>query len=266
MIRGMSQKSELLTELWQYRELLFFLAWRDIKVRYKQAALGAGWALIQPLFSMIVFTLFFGKLAGIASDGIPYPIFSYCALLLWTYFSGVLGQAGQSLVTNSNLITKIYFPRMILPASSAISGLLDLGVGAILLIGLMLYYRISVNWYLLLVPVVVASLFLFTVGTSMLTAALNVRYRDVKYALPFLIQLWLFITPVIYPITLIPQDLQWIAALNPLSGIVEGFRACLFGRQPDPVLISVSLASTLLVFFLGGLYFRRTERAFADFI
>jgi lipopolysaccharide transport system permease protein len=262
----MLRTRELFKEVWQYRELLYFLAWRDVKVRYKQAAIGAGWAVIQPLFSMIIFTLFFGRLAGVPSDGIPYPVFSYCALLLWTYFSGVLGQAGQSLVSNANLITKIYFPRMLLPASAAVSGLLDFAVGAVMLIALLVYYQISPGWSVLMVPFVIAGLFVFTLGTSMLIAALNVRYRDVKYALPFVIQVWLFITPVIYPLALIPQHLQWIAALNPLVGIVEGFRACLFGRSLDSTLIVVSLVSTLMMFIVGGLYFRSTERTFADFI
>jgi lipopolysaccharide transport system permease protein len=256
----------LLAELWQYRELLYFLAWRDIKVRYKQASLGAAWAIIQPLFSMIVFTLFFGKLAGVPSDGIPYPLFAYCALVPWTYFSGVLGQAGQSLVSNSNLITKVYFPRMILPASSAISGLLDFAVGSVFLIVLMVYYRVAPHWGLVLAPVFLLHLFLFTTGLSMLTAALNVRYRDVKYALPFVIQLGLFVTPVIYPMTLIPKKFQWIAALNPLSAIVDGFRACVFGRALNPALLGVSLGVTLVIFVAGALYFRKTERAFADII
>jgi lipopolysaccharide transport system permease protein len=262
----MIRSNELLKELWQYRELLYFLAWRDIKVRYKQASLGAAWAIIQPLFSMIIFTLFFGKLAGVPSDGIPYPLFAYCALVPWTYFSGVLGQAGQSLVANSNLITKVYFPRMILPASTAVSGLLDFAVGSIFLVILMAYYRVAPNWSLLLAPILLVNLFLFTAGASMLTAALNVRYRDIKYALPFLIQLGLFVTPVIYPMTLIPKRFQWIVALNPLSGIVDGFRACLFGRTLDPALLGISLGVTLLIFVTGALYFRKTERAFADII
>ncbi len=262
----MSLRNPLITELWQYRELLYFLAWRDVKVRYKQAALGAAWAVIQPLFTMIIFTLFFGRLAGVPSEGIPYPLFSYCALVPWTYFSGVLGQAGQSLLTNSNLITKVYFPRVMLPASSAVSGLLDFAMGTIFLVALMVHYRVSPGWSLLMAPVFLLSLFLFTIGTSMLTAALNVRYRDIKYALPFLIQLWLFVTPVIYPMTLIPKRFQWIAALNPLSGIVNGFRACVLGARLDTGLVSVSLATTLLIFAAGIRYFRKTERAFADII
>jgi lipopolysaccharide transport system permease protein len=256
-----------LSELWRYRELVYFLAWRDVKVRYKQAALGAAWAILQPLLSMIVFTLFFGKLAGIPSDGIPYPLFAYCALVLWTYFSGVVGQAGQSLVANSNLITKVYFPKIALPASSAVSGLIDFSVGLGFLIILMAYYHVQPGWALLWAPVFLASLILLTVGVGLILAALNVRYRDIKYTIPLLIQLWLFVTPVIYPTTFIPKRFQTLLALNPLSGIIEGFRACLFpGRQLDSTLTAISLIVTTIVFVVGLVYFRRTERLFADII
>jgi len=256
-----------LSELWRYRELVYFLAWRDVKVRYKQAALGAAWAILQPLLSMIIFTLFFGRLAGIETDGIPYPLFSFCALVLWTYFSGVIGQAGQSLVGNSNLITKVYFPRVALPFSTAISGLIDFAIGLVFLIGLLTYYRIQPSWALLWAPVFLASLILLTVGTGLLLAALNVWYRDVKYAVPFLIQMGLFVTPVIYPMTFLPQRFQLLMALNPLAGIVEGFRACLFPERPlDFALTAISLTVTALVFVAGVVYFRRTERAFADVI
>jgi lipopolysaccharide transport system permease protein len=256
-----------LSELWRYRELVYFLAWRDVKVRYKQAALGGAWAILQPLLNMIVFTLFFGKLAGIPSDGIPYPLFSFCALVLWSYFSGVVGQAGQGLVANSNLITKVYFPRIALPASSAVSGLIDFSVSLGFLIILMAYYQVQPGWSLFWAPVFLASLILLTVGVSLLLAALSVRFRDVKYAIPFLIQLLLFVTPVIYPTTFIPKRFQTLVALNPLSGIVEGFRACLFpGRQLDLTLTAISLTVTAIVFAVGLVYFRRTERLFADII
>jgi lipopolysaccharide transport system permease protein len=256
-----------LSELWRYRELVYFLAWRDVKVRYKQAALGVAWAIVQPLLAMIVFTVFFGRLAGIPSEGIPYPVFSFCALVLWTYFSGVVGQAGQSLVSNSNLITKVYFPRVVLPASSAVSSLIDFGMGLIFLAILMIYYRIHPGWSLLWSPVFLGSLFLFTIGASLLLAAVNVRFRDIKYVVPFLIQLGLFVTPVIYPTTFIPPRFQTLVALNPLSGIVEGFRACMFsGLRIDPFLTIVSLAGSILVFVVGLFYFRSTERYFADII
>jgi len=255
-----------LAELWRFRELVYFLAWRDVKVRYKQAALGAAWAILQPLLSMILFTLFFGRLASIPSDGIPYPLFSYAALLLWTYFSGVLGQGGQCLVSNSNLITKVYFPRLTLPAANAVSGLLDLAVGLGFLVALMVYYGVYSGWSLLLAPVFVAALVLFTLGASMILASLNVWYRDIKYASPFLIQMWLFVTPVIYPTSFLPENLQTLMALNPLAGIVEGFRACLFAQPLNPTLSAVSLTAAVVVFVAGLLYFRKTERAFADVI
>lgn len=259
--------SKWFSELWRYRELVYFLAWRDVKVRYKQAALGAAWAILQPLLGMIVFTLFFGRLAGPEQSDIPYPLFSYCALVLWTYFAGVVGQAGQSLISNSNLITKVYFPRVALPASSALSGLMDCAISMAFLVVLMAYYHVHPSWNLILAPVFLAGLFLVTLGVSLILAALSVRYRDVKYTIPFMIQLGLFMTPVIYPITLIPDRFRVLAALNPLSGIVEGFRASLFpGSILDPVLTSISLTVSVAVFFLGIFYFRRTERFFADII
>lgn len=258
---------EWLAELWRYRELLYFLAWRDVKVRYKQAALGTAWAILQPLLTMIVFTLFFGKLAGVPSDGIPYPLFSYCALVLWTYFAAVIAQAGQSLVSNTNLITKVYFPRVALPASTSVSALVDVSFGLAFLVLMMVYYRTPPSWSLLWAPVFLIALVLISTGTSLILAALNVRYRDIKYVIPFLVQLWLFVTPVIYPITLIPERFKTLAALNPLAGIVEGFRACVFpGYRFDPMLTTMSFSVTVLVFLIGVVYFRKTERSFADVI
>ncbi|MGB7218695.1 MAG: ABC transporter permease [Vicinamibacterales bacterium] len=254
-------------ELWHYRELFWFLAWRDVKVRYKQAALGAGWAVLQPLFAMIVFTVVFGRLTVMADSDVPYPIFIYCALVPWTYFSGTLSQAGNSLVTNSNLITKVYFPRVLLPASTAFSGLLDFLIGSAFLVVLMGYYRIHPTWALVFYPILMIGMWMFTLGVSMWLAALNVRYRDVKYAIPFLIQLGLFVTPVIYPKTLIPVRLQPALALNPLAGLIEGFRACLFPDRPiDFALIATSAAVATGVFVASAIYFRRTERVFADIV
>lgn len=256
-----------LRELWKYRELLFFLAWRDVKVHYKQAALGAAWAVLQPLLNMIVFTVFFGRLVGVPSNGVPYPLFVYSALAVWTYFSGVVGQAGQSLLGNTNLITKVYFPRVVMPASNAVSGLLDFSIGLCFLVLLMAYYRVQPGWSLLWAPVFLLGLVLFTIGTSLILSALIVRFRDMKYTVPFLIQLGLFITPVIYPMSLIPKHFQTFAALNPLSGIVEGFRASLFpGTRLDPMLTAISLALCVFVFLWGFFYFRRAERFFADII
>ncbi|MBI3466185.1 MAG: ABC transporter permease [Planctomycetes bacterium] len=254
-------------ESWRYRELVYFFAWRDIKVRYKQAALGAIWAVLQPLLGMIVFTIFFGRLAKVPSDGIPYPLFAYVGLALWTYFSSVLSQGGQSLTANTNLVTKVYFPRFALPASSALSGLLDLSVSLGFVSLLMAYYRIHPGWSFALAPVFLMGLVLFTVGMSLLLAAINVWYRDVKYTLPLLIQLGLFISPVIYPTSFLPERFRPLMYLNPMAGMIEGFRNCMvMGRWPDPTLSAVSLSFATIVFLLGWVYFRRAERAFADVI
>ncbi len=213
---------EWFSEVWRCREILYFLAWRDVKVRYKQAALGVGWAVLQPLFTMVTFTVFFGKLAGIPSSGIPYPLFSYSALLLWTYFSVTLSQVGNSLVANSSLITKIYFPRVLLPAAAALGGILDLLVGSVLLVAMMVYYRVSPSWSLLLTPLFVAQTVLLVLGAGMLLASLNVRYRDVKYTIPFIIQIGLFVTPIIYPVTFIPQALRNAAGVESPDGHRRG--------------------------------------------
>jgi lipopolysaccharide transport system permease protein len=258
---------EFITDFWHYRELLYFLAWREVKVRYKQAALGAAWAIIQPLFTMIIFTLFFGRLAGVPSDGIPYPLFSFCALVPWTYFAGTLSLAGNSLVSNANLVTKVYFPRVLLPAATVISGMLDFVIGSVFLCFMMIYYHVKPGWNLLFVPVFVLNMMVLALGISMLLAAINVRYRDVKYALPFIIQIWLFVTPIIYPVTFLPARYQKVLALNPMAGIVEGLRACLFSTRAMPwKLIEISWAVTLALLIGGALYFRKTERTFADIV
>ena len=255
-----------LLEVWRAREILYFLAWRDVKVRYKQAALGVAWAVLQPLFTMITFTYFFGRLARIPSDGIPYPLFSYSALALWTYFTVTLAQVGNSLVANSSLVTKIYFPRVALPAAAALGGLLDLIVSSVFLIGMMIYYRVTLRWTMLLTPLFVAQTVLLVLGVGMLLAALNVRYRDVKYTIPFLTQLGLFVTPIIYPVSFLPHRIQSWLALNPMTGIVEGFRACLFGAPIDWTLLACSWILTLLLLLMGALHFRSTERVFADIV
>ena len=258
---------EWLAEIWRSREILYFLAWRDVKVRYKQAALGVAWAVLQPLFTMLTFAFFFGRLAGIPSDGVPYPLFSYCGLVLWTYFSVTLAQVGNSLIANSSLITKIYFPRVLLPAAAALGGLLDLLVSSVFLIAMMFYYHVTPRWTVLLTPIFVAQTAMIVMGAGMLLAALNVRYRDVKYTIPFLTQLGLFVTPIIYPVTFLPHRFQGWLALNPMAGVVEGFRACLLGAAPiDWGLLGASWAVTLLLVAIGGLHFRRTERVFADIV
>jgi len=256
-----------ISEFWHYRELLYFLAWREVKVRYKQAALGAAWAIIQPLFTMIIFTLFFGRLAGLPSEDIPYPLFSFCALVPWTYFAGTLGLAGNSLVSNANLVTKVYFPRVLLPAATVISGMLDFLIGSIFLVLMMFYYHIKPGWPLVFVPMFVLNMMLLALGISMLLAAFNVRYRDVKYALPFIIQIWLFVTPIIYPVTFLPARYQRVLAFNPMAGIVEGLRACLFSTHPMPwKLVGISWSVTVVLLILGAVYFRKTEKTFADIV
>lgn len=257
----------MLMEIWHYRELLWFLAWRDIKVRYKQTVIGAGWAIIQPLLGMIVFSVVFGKLVGPTNSKVPYPLFTCCALVPWTYFSGVLTQAGNSLVMNSSLITKVYFPRVFLPASSTLSGLLDFLISSGLVAGLMMYYRVQPTWSLFYCPILIFGMWIFTLGTGMGLAALNVRYRDVKHTIPFLIQLGLFVTPVMYPITVIPHQLRPFLLLNPIAGVVEGFRACLFPQYPiDFTLIVGSAIVGIIVCVVSGIYFRATERTFADIV
>jgi len=262
-----SSRREWVWELWHFRELLYFLAWRDVKVRYKQAAFGAAWAIIQPLFTMLIFTFFFGRMASIPTSGIPYPLFFYATLVPWTYFAGTLGQAGNSLVSNASLITKIYFPRILLPASSVLSGLLDFAVGSSFLIAMMAYYRVRPTWTLLLWPIAVLDMLLVTLGISMLLGALNVRYRDIKHVIPFTIQLGLWVSPVLYPASFLTPRWRPILVLNPLSAVMELFRFSLFpDRQIDLNLMATSFGVTLLFFFLGALYFRKAEQTFADVI
>jgi len=258
---------EWLSEIWRSREILYFLAWRDVKVRYKQAVLGVAWAVLQPLFTMVIFTFFFGRLAAIPSDGVPYPLFSYSALLLWTYFAVTLSQVGNSLISNSSLITKIYFPRVLLPGAAALGGLLDLLVSSLFLVAMMIYYRAAPHWTILLTPLFVAETVLLVMGAGMLLAALNVRFRDVKYTIPFLTQIGLFVTPVIYPVSFLPHRYQWLLVLNPMAGVIEGFRGCLLGVGTiNWELVAASWAVTLLLLLIGGLHFRSTERIFADIV
>jgi lipopolysaccharide transport system permease protein len=263
---GGSAMREWTAEIWRSREILYFLAWRDVKVRYKQAALGIAWAVLQPLFTMITFALVFGRLAGIPSNGVPYPLFSYSALVLWTYFAVTLSQVGNSLVANSSLITKIYFPRVLLPAAGALACLLDLAVSSVFLVGMLIYYRVTLRWTMLLTPIFVAQTVLLVMGSGMLLAALNVRYRDVKYTIPFLTQLGLFVTPIIYPVNFLPHRFQGWLALNPMTGVIEGFRACLFGTPFDWSVLGCSWLLTLVLLLAGGAHFRNTERVFADIV
>ena len=254
-------------ELWNYRELFYFMLWRDIKVKYKQTVLGAAWAVIQPFFTMVVFTIFFGKLAKMPSDGIPYPVFSYCALLPWTYFSGALSQASNSIVANKNLVTKVYFPRIIIPSSSALSGLVDFSIASVILLGMMAYYKIQPSFELLLWPVLMIPLVMLVVGVATFLASLNVRYRDIKHTIPFIVQLWLFLTPVIYPTSIIPKHLQILISLNPMVGIIEAFRATLLpDRNVEWRLLCLSIALSVLIFIFGLAYFKTAEKEFADIL
>lgn len=252
--------------LWACRELLYFLVWRDVKVRYKQTLLGAVWAVLQPLVTMIIFTYFFGKLARVPTDGVPYPIFFYTGLLLWTYFSNAVMSGANSLISNTNLITKVYFPRLIIPASAVGAGLIDFAIASVLLVFLLIYYSFPVTWgYLMLMPLVLLTT-LFALGLSVWLAALNVRYRDVRYALPFLIQIWMFVSPIIYPSTLVPQEWRWVMNMNPLTGIIEGFRASLLGREFHWLALGYSTLFIVLLLLYGSYTFRRMERRFAEFI
>lgn len=260
--------SESIRELWRYRELFYFMVWRDIKVRYKQSVLGALWAIIQPFCTMVVFTLFFHKVANVQPpDDMPYPIFSYSALLPWIYFSGAITQAGASLVSNRNLLTKVYFPRVVIPVSSTMRGLVDFSIASLILVGLMAHYRFMPSWELLLWPILILPLLMLALGVGLFFAAANVRYRDVQYVLPFFTQLWLFVSPIIYPLDLIPERWQPLMALNPLTGIIEAFRASLVpSRSIDMHLLGISLTVTLVIFIIGAVYFKKTARNFADIV
>jgi lipopolysaccharide transport system permease protein len=256
-----------LGEFWYYRELFYFLVWRDVKVRYKQTIFGAAWAVIVPFVTMVVFTLFFRNLAKMPSDGIPYPIFSYSALLPWTYFSMAINSAGMSLVMNRPLLTKVYFPRMVIPTSAVLCGLVDFAIASIVLAGMMIYYRMSLSWEILLWPMLIILLVMLSVGVGMIFASLNVRYRDVRHALPFVTQIWLFVTPVIYPSSMIPEAYRPWLMLNPLTGLIEAFRASLLASQRvDWSSLGMSAGMTIVIFAASVLYFRKTERTFADII
>jgi len=255
-----------LKDIWAYRELLFFLTWRDVKVRYKQTALGAAWAILQPLFMMIIFTIFFGRLAGVASAGIPYPLFALAGLVPWTFFSNAITASGNSLVGSANLITKVYFPRLIVPAAAMLAGLVDFLLAFMLLVLLMFYYRVTLTAQILFLPVLVILTALFSLGVGTWMSALNVKYRDVRFALPFLIQLWLFVSSVIVPSTSLPQKWRWLLMLNPMSGIIEGYRSALFGLPFDWPALGTASVLTIVTLVYAIFAFGRVERSFADII
>jgi lipopolysaccharide transport system permease protein len=255
-------------EIWAYRELLYFLTWRDVKIRYKQTVLGGSWAILQPVMTMIVFSIFFGHLAGLAkkNEGIPYEIFSFTGVLPWTFFANSIGNSGNSLVGSSNLITKVYFPRLVIPLAAVGAGLVDLAIAFVVLIGMMFYYHVGLTWQLSLVPVFLLGTIMTAAGVGTLLSALIVAYRDFRYVVPFMIQLWMFVSPVTYPSSMVPAKWRWVLALNPMSGLIDGFRAAFLGRPFDWPHIGVSMVVSTCLFFTGAAYFRKVERRFADII
>jgi len=256
-----------LGELWHYRELLYFFVWRDVKVRYKQTALGAAWAIIQPVFTMLVFSIFFGRLANMPSDGVPYPVFVFAALVPWTFFANALGQGSNSLVGSGNLITKVYFPRLVVPTASVISGLVDFLIAFAVLVLLMTWYGIGLSLKILWLPVFVLHAVITALAVALWLSALNVQYRDVRYTVPFLTQFWLFATPVAYPSSLLSPGWRIAYGLNPMVGVVEGFRWALLDTGPAPGLMPVISGLVSVVLLVGGaFYFQRLERTFADVV
>jgi lipopolysaccharide transport system permease protein len=254
-------------ELWAARELLYFFVWRDIKVRYKQTAIGAAWAVIQPFMTMVVFSLFFGKLAKMDSHGLPYPIFYYSALLPWTYFAGALQQATSVVVDQQHVITKVYFPRLVLPLAAVTSGLLDFTISFLVFVGIMVWYRIKPGPALFLFPLFLLLAVLTALGVGLWLSALNALYRDVRYVIPFLVQFWLFASPVAYPSSLVPEHWRWLYGLNPMAGVIEGFRWALTGHgQPPNVMLAVSTGMVLLLVVGGLAFFHRMEGTIADVV
>ena len=253
-------------ELWAYRELLSVLTMRDIKVRYKQTVLGAAWAIIRPFLTMVIFSVVFGQLAKMPSDGYPYPVFVYAALLPWTFFAAAISTSGQSLIGSSNLVSKVYFPRLIIPLSSVGAGLIDLLISTGILLLLMLWYGVGWTWNLLAVPLLLMAVVFAALGVGTLLSALTVSYRDFTHLTPFLVQIWMYVTPVIFPVTLVPERWQWLLYLNPMTGLVEGFRSAFLGKPFDLVGLGISFSIAVIIFVAGLAYFEKVERRFADII
>jgi len=255
-----------LRSVWNYRELLYFLIWRDIKVRYKQTVLGAAWAIIQPLIMMLIFTFFFGKLARIPTEGVPSGLFYYAGLSLWMFFSNSAMSGANSLTSSTNLITKVYFPRLIIPSAAVLAGVLDFAIASILLFPLLFFYGFGVNWRLLLLLPISILTTMLALAMGILFSALNTKYRDVRYALPFLLQVWMFVSPIIYAASLVPRELRWLLALNPLTGIVGSYRAALFGQPIHWGALAYSILLTLIFLSFAAYTFRRMEKSFAEVI
>lgn len=254
-----------LRELWEYRELLYFFVWRDIKVRYKQTVLGAAWAIIQPFFTMVIFSLFFGRLANVPSDGLPYPIFSYAALVPWTFFATALTQASNSLVISANMVKKIYFPRLTLPVATVLAGVIDFVLAFLVLMGMMLFYGLTPTINVVWLPLFLLLALVTSLGVALWLSAMNVQFRDVHYTIPFITQAWLFLTPIAYPSSLLPEPWRTLYGLNPMAGVVEGFRWALLGTDTAPGPMTIVSAVVAVVMLVGGaFYFRRMEQSFAD--
>jgi len=256
-----------IAEVWEYRELLFMFVWRDITVRYKQSLIGIGWAVIQPVMTMVIFSIIFGYLAKLPSDGIPYPVYTFCALLPWNYFARSLTDSSDSLVSSSNLITKVYFPRLILPLSKVLAGFVDFAIAFVILFVLMVWYQITPSYGIFLLPVFILIAMLTAFGIGLWLTALNVKYRDIRFVVPFMTQLWMYTSPVAYSTSLIPEKWQWLYGLNPMVGVIEGFRWALLSKHaPDTLMMTVSSGIVLIILVGGIYYFRKTEQTFSDII
>jgi lipopolysaccharide transport system permease protein len=254
-----------LREVWRYRELLYFFVWRDVKVRYKQTVLGIAWAVIQPLFAMIIFAFFFGRVAKLPSDGIPYPLFTYAGLLPWTFFANGVTNGAQSVLSSANLVTKVYFPRILVPIASTITGFVDFLFALIMLAPLMAWkHTMAAPAALVIVPITVVITFLIAFGLSTWLSALVVRFRDVRHVVPFVVQIWMFATPIVYPLSMVPAKWRWLVSLNPMVPVVEAFRASLFGRPVDPATFVWPVVLAIFLILSGSMYFRHLERVFAD--
>jgi ABC-type polysaccharide/polyol phosphate export systems, permease component len=253
-------------DLWAYRELLYFLTWRDVKVRYKQTVLGATWVILQPLLMMVIFSLLFGRVAGMPSDGIPYPLFAYGGLLAWTFFATAITTSGNSLVGSAHLITKVYFPRMIIPGAAVCAAAVDFALAFVVLVPLMFYYHVTITWQLTLLPFLILVLMVLALGVGMWMSAMRVKYRDVRVALPFVTQIWMFLSPVIYPLSRLPPKVRLVMMLNPVAGIVEGFRSALFGLPVNWRSLAASTVLSILVLACAAFTFRRMEKEFADLV